>query len=84
MKKSVKFPIAIMVVLCIAYPIILAQPLSERIVHYTMKVSLNPDEKTIDGNMLFKWKNPSNDTISELQFHMYLNAFKNTKSTFVK
>ncbi len=34
--------------------------------------------------MLLKWKNPSGDTVSTLQFHMYLNAFKNTESTFIK
>ena len=72
-----------MAIICIN-PAVIGQPKSEWIVHYTMKVSLDPEEKTIDGKMNLIWKNPSNDTINELQFHMYLNAFKNTKSTFAK
>ncbi len=50
--------------------------------NYKIKAYLDPDEKIIDGEMAFSWRNPSEDTVSVLQFHMYLNAFKNTQSTF--
>ena len=56
--------------------------LSPRISNYVIKAYLDPDEKIIDGEMSFSWRNPSGDTVSVLQFHMYLNAFKNTESTF--
>jgi hypothetical protein len=49
-----------------------------------MKVKLDPVEKIVDGTITFEWKNPSRDTIRELRFHMYLNAFKNNRSTFWK
>ncbi len=55
---------------------------SPRISNYIIKADLDPDEKIIDGKMTFSWRNPSPDTVSVLQFHMYLNAFKNTESTF--
>jgi len=48
-----------------------------------MTARLNPDKKTIAGTETLYWKNTSTDKINELQFHLYLNAFKNTKSTFI-
>ena len=59
-------------------------PLSPRNASYDMDVKLNTDTKIIDGFETLHWKNLSNDNISELRFHLYLNAFKNTKSTFIK
>lgn len=38
----------------------------------------------IEGHELLTWHNGSPDTITELQFHLYLNAFKNEKSTFFR
>ncbi len=64
--------------------VLYAQPLSSRIASYDISVTLDPDEKLLNGDMVLTWKNPSQDTIYELQFHMYLNAFKNTESTFSK
>jgi len=58
--------------------------LSPRNANYDMDVQLDPDTKIVDGKMKLKWINISPDTISELQFHLYLNAFKNTESTFMK
>jgi len=61
-----------------------SQALSPRIANYDIKVKLDPVEKIVDGTMTLEWKNPSQDTIRELHFHMYLNAFKNNRSTFWK
>ena len=38
----------------------------------------------IDGRESLTWFNISPETITELQFHLYLNAFKNEKSTFFR
>ena len=59
-------------------------PLSPRNASYDMEVALNPSTKIINGFEILHWRNISNDLINELQFHLYLNAFKNTKSTFIK
>ena len=59
-------------------------PLSSRNASYDMDVKLNTDIKIIDGFETLHWKNLSNYYIKELRFHLYLNAFKNTKSTFMK
>ena len=63
--------------------IIFKQQLSNRIVHYNISVKLDADKKTLDGFEILKWKNTSPDIINELQFHLYLNAFKNSRSTFM-
>ncbi len=63
--------------------VILPSPLSPRITQYHINAELDPDKKTVSGEMTVQWKNPSRDTVSELQFHLYLNAFKNGRSTFL-
>lgn len=64
--------------------IISPRPLSERIANYDITVKLYPEKKILEGEMLLDWKNNSPDTINELQFHLYMNAFKNTASSFYK
>ena len=64
--------------------VIFNQPLSKRIVSYKIDVKLNADKKTLEGKEILKWKNSSPDVINDLQFHLYLNAFKNSNSTFMK
>ena len=75
---------AIILVSFLAAQSVFSQQLSPRITTYRIKATLNAQTKTVDGNMLLTWKNPSNDTVGTLQFHLYLNAFKNTESTFFK
>jgi hypothetical protein len=58
--------------------------LSEPIVNYHIKAKLIPEEKSVLGEEELTWINDSNKYISELQFHLYLNAFKNSRSTFMK
>ena len=64
--------------------IILNEPLSPRITNYQIDARLDPEAKTIQGEMTFSWTNPSNNPVNELQFHLYLNAFKNTESLFLQ
>ncbi len=65
----------------------LADPLpvkSDQIVRYDITVRLDPAKKQLQGFERLSWRNPSTDTVGELWFHLYLNAFKNTQSTFFK
>ena len=58
---------------------------SNRIVDYRISVALDPAKHQLTGTQTVTWRNPSGvDAVPELQFHLYLNAFKNTKSTFMK
>jgi len=58
--------------------------LSKHIVNYDIKATLVPNEKTVKAQEILTWVNDSNVLISELQFHLYLNAFKNSLSTMMK
>ncbi len=57
---------------------------SNRIANYEITVSLNPKTKVLLGFESLKWTNTSKKSINELQFHLYLNAFKDENSTFMK
>lgn len=61
-----------------------AEPVSPPVVEYTIQASLDPVTHTVEGEERLIWRNPSGDAVSELQFHLYLNAFKNNRSTFVR
>lgn len=60
------------------------EPLSQRVANYDIDVALDTEARKLKGEMTLHWKNLSPDTLYELQFHLYLNAFKNTGSTFLK
>ncbi len=49
---------------------------------YDIDVRLDPTTKTLVGRERITWKNPSGDPVAELRFHLYLNAFRNSQSTF--
>jgi len=49
-----------------------------------MKARLDIENRGIIGEETLIWINDSDVEISELQFHLYYNAFKNNKSTFLK
>ncbi len=55
-----------------------------KIANYNINATLDTEKKLINGKMQLIWHNTSNDTIKTLQFHLYLNAFKNSASTFKK
>ncbi len=57
---------------------------SPRIANYKIDVTLDADHKTLSGHETLTWRNTSTDRISELQFHLYLNAFRDEKSTFMQ
>lgn len=56
--------------------------LSPRIANYAMDVELDVENKKLIGSTTLQWKNISEEPVQKLYFHMYYNAFKNSKSTF--
>jgi len=61
-----------------------SKALSNRTANYTMQIELDVDNKMLNCKTVLLWNNPSTDTIKNLQFHLYYNAFKSTQSTFNK
>jgi hypothetical protein len=64
--------------------VIFEKPLSSRQTGYRIVARLNPSEKKVEGEMTAFWVNLSRDNVSTVQLHLYLNAFRNKKSTFNK
>jgi len=60
------------------------QPLASYKIDVQLKLDDRQRPKHLEGRERLTWINDSPDTISDLQFHLYLNAFKNEKSTFFK
>ena len=58
--------------------------LSPRLTGYKIDAKLDPEAKTVTGKMEAYWINNSDSAVPDLQMHMYLNAFRNNKSTFYK
>ncbi|MGB2960425.1 MAG: M1 family metallopeptidase [Bacteroidota bacterium] len=52
--------------------------------NYEISVTLDPESKILSGRQTLRWQNSSPDTIRELRFHLYLNAFKSARSTFMQ
>ena len=55
---------------------------TQQVASYKIEAKLDVDSKMITATEVLSWKNTTSDTISELMFHAYLNAFKNSKSTY--
>ena len=59
-----------------------AAPLTRPIASYEISCRLDAEKKTIEGTELLTWTNTTTRPAATLQFHLYLNAFRNTLSTF--
>ncbi|HPI05095.1 MAG TPA: M1 family metallopeptidase [Saprospiraceae bacterium] len=60
------------------------QPLSQRAANYEIHVALDDQTHTVDATQTIRFTNTSPVPVSELRMYMYLNAFKNTGTTFLK
>ena len=81
------FRLVIALVACVICPLLPASPLpqkADRVVDYTISVTLEPKSKMLTGRERIVWRNPSDGPVPDLWFHLYLNAFKNSKTTFHK
>lgn len=56
----------------------------DRVASYTMRASLDPALHTVHGTGTVQWTNASKKAVSELWLHLYLNAFKNQSSVFLR
>lgn len=65
-------------------PTISDRPLSDRRVAYDIVINLDPEQRMLRGTERVVWRNPDRVPVDELQFHLYLNAFKNERSTFMR
>lgn len=59
------------------------QPLSTRVVAYTIDARLDTDKKSLDATESVTYKNLTGQTLTTIPFHLYLNAFR-PESTFTR
>jgi hypothetical protein len=59
-------------------------PLSPRNANYTITARLDPATRTITGSETISWRNLTSRPATDLQFHLYWNGWKNTRSTFMR
>jgi hypothetical protein len=59
------------------------QPLSTRVVAYTIDAHLDTDKKSLDATETITYKNLTGQTLTTIPFHLYLNAFR-PESTFTR
>lgn len=57
---------------------------SPRNANYSMDVELDPASRTVTGRSVISWRNITAKPTSELQFHLYWNAWRNTHSTWMR
>ena len=62
--------------------VIFDRPLSQRVTGYDIKGSLNTSDHLVTGEMLAWWVNTSSSPVPDAMLHMYLNAFRSTKTSF--
>lgn len=68
----------------IAASLPLCAQLARPIASYDIRATLDADKHVIAGEQTLDWVNDSPDTVPTLQFHLYMNAFRNSRSTFFR
>src|SRR5215471_19804544 len=58
------------------------ESLTPPIASYEISCRLDAEKKIVEGTELLTWTNRTTRSATTLQMHLYLNAFRNTRSTF--
>ncbi len=58
--------------------------LSARNASYAITARLDPASRTLTGDEILTWRNTSAAATSTLRFHLYYNAWRNTRSTWMR
>lgn len=58
-------------------------PLADRIANYTISCRLDTGTKVVTGREVLVWRNTSDQSVVEPQFHLYQNAFSDEKSSLL-
>ncbi|WP_315816474.1 hypothetical protein [Paraflavitalea speifideaquila] len=53
-------------------------------VHYTIDVTLNEKQHSLNGNLSVQYTNHSPDTLTYIWFHLWPNAYKNDQTALAK
>jgi hypothetical protein len=59
-------------------------PDAQNVASYTLRVRLDAVARTLQASGSIDWTNTSSRAVDELYFHLYLNAFKNERTRFLR
>ena len=59
-------------------------PHADDVADYTLTAALDPQKHTLHGDGTITWRNASSVPVRELWVHLYLNAFKNERSVWLR
>ena len=65
-------------------PVLFETPLSPRNANYEIRVKLDAPTHALKGEEVVRWKNLTQGTVADAWFHLYLNAFANSDSLFIR
>jgi hypothetical protein len=63
---------------------VMSPALSPRNASYSIDARLDPATRTITGSEVIAWRNVTTKPADELQFHLYWNAWRNDRSTWLR
>ncbi len=66
-----------------ALPVEAQVELPEPVYQVSLSASYQPEDQKVQGSERIRWRNTSSVPVDELQFHLYLNAFANDRSSFM-
>ena len=78
------FFICLLVLMFMCGNVLAEEPVCKPTASYKINVWLDVEKKTISGKEVITWVNDSFFYADKLMFHLYYNAFKNNKSTFMR
>jgi hypothetical protein len=89
MKKTNRLLLLLSLALALAVPAVAQAPAAPAAaapmpLQYEIWVTLDPGQKMLSGRETIRWTNTSKDTVPDIWFHLYWNAFKNEKSVFMR
>jgi Peptidase family M1 domain len=59
-------------------------PLSQRVANYDIDARLDTVKHVVTAHEVLTWRNTSKEAAPDLYFHLYLNAFANSQSSFLR
>ena len=85
MKPSSRFALAALIASCALLPSARSQETarSPRNANYIIDVDLDPDSRLLTGRQVLEWRNLQEQPTDELRFHLYWNAWRNNRSTWL-
>jgi hypothetical protein len=83
MKRSSVLVCLFALLWCVA-PVLAVEKLVEPVYSVRLEARYDPEKGHISGVEHLTWKNMTSAPTSELQFHLYLNAFANNQTTFMR